>query len=58
MVLELSVLSNRSRIMAALLNDTESFSASRISVNRSLGKALDTLSLCRQEMAVEPNLAL
>jgi hypothetical protein len=27
-------------------------------MKRSLGSALETLSLCRQEMAVEPNLAL
>lgn len=45
------------QITGFLLNETESFSASRTSVSRSLGKALDTLSLCKHETPVEPNLA-
>lgn len=45
-------------LLVTLLSVTESFSASRTSVSRSLGRALDTLSLCRQDMAVDPNLAL
>ena len=45
-------------IQEASLRETESFSASKTSAKRSLGKALDTLSLCRQEIPVDPNLAL
>lgn len=44
--------------LVALPNETESLSASSTSVNRSFGSDLETLSRCKQEIPVEPNLAL
>jgi len=41
-----------------VLNGTDSFKASRTAFNRSLGKALETLSLWRQETPVDANFAL
>jgi hypothetical protein len=43
--------------VADILRETESLNASRTSVNRSLGKARETLSLWRPETPVEPNFA-
>jgi hypothetical protein len=47
-----------SSVVVSLLDDTNSRNASKTSVSLSRGKARETLSLCRQEIPVDANLAL